>query len=364
MSKVSGVIQINGTTYDAATGNVIGAARKVAHQVKTQSRVIDGFIKKSGSAVPKVAKASVERLSARSEFSRANRQDKPAQTIHARAQRSKALVRSAVIRPKDGPKLHINDVEVNNIDKEKLSRASAIAKDARVKRFGALRPAKAIHKQIVTAKARPMDQASTDSARAATTVMPSMVASASHQRLERMLDQALVQADAHKQRLKQARNPLYKLSRAKRILVVTMIALIFLVVAALIVWQDMPQVAIRIAGKRAHIAASMPAYTPSGFSFVKAQSVSNAVQLKYEAKQESGASYSLTQQKSVWDSSSLAANTISASDAVQTSQVQGTTVYIYGHSNDATWVNNGIRYTIDNQAKLSSDQILQIVQSM
>jgi hypothetical protein len=37
---------------------------------------------------------------------------------------------------------------------------------------------------------------------------------------------------------------------------------------------------------------------------------------------------------------------------VQTSVVNGTTVYIYGENNDAAWVNNGMQYTIKDAASL------------
>jgi hypothetical protein len=49
---------------------------------------------------------------------------------------------------------------------------------------------------------------------------------------------------------------------------------------------------------------------------------------------------------------------------VQTSVVNGTTVYIYGQTNDAAWVNNGVQYTVQDKASLNSDQLLKIANSL
>lgn len=350
MSKTASVIEINGTIYDAATGKVIGAVKSVATQVKDQSKNVDGFVRKSNPV----------------------RHVKSARLVHAKAQKSKALMRTSVSKPKPEPakpsliKPSLSKAVI--VEQERRSRASAIMRSKHVNRFGAPKPARprpvrqAHHSRTtVVAKARPVAQAASAVARP---MMPSMVASASHQRLERLLDEALVRADAHKETLRRrSRNPLNHLGRMPRWLSVSIILLVVLLIAIFIIWRDVPAVAVKVAGTQAHVDASLPSYAPSGFSVAGSVGHSGgSVDLTY--KNAAGASYDLTQRSSSWDSRSLAANVLASTSGVQTSQVQGMTVYIYGPSNDATWVNNGVWYSLTNHANLSSDQILRIVQSL
>lgn len=343
---------------------MIGVARKVASHVKDQSKVIDGFVRKSGSLTK--PKSDI----ARSKKPVVTRKVTSAKAVHNRTQKSHALMRAVVSRPKaeaehSKPRLIKPSLsKAVGIEQERRSRANAIPRDNHVKRFGLLKPAaKAGPKpQTIVAKARPMGT-KVHAGQAA--VMPSMVASASHQRLERMLDEALVRADAHKQMLRErSRNPLVRFSRLPKWLTIAIVLIALLLIAGFVAWRDVPQVAIRVAAQQAHVDAGLPSYAPAGFSVAKPIShASGVVTVKYQ-NGSNNYSYDLTQRNSSWDSTSMAANVLKPDSQVQTSQVQGTTVYIYGKANDATWVNNGIWYTLKNKASLSSDQILRIVQSL
>ncbi len=136
-------------------------------------------------------------------------------------------------------------------------------------------------------------------------------------------------------------------------------------VAAILIWQNLPSVAVHVAAARAHVNASMPGYTPSGYSFTNPIKYENgSLTMQYVDKSHSSDGFALTQTASNWDSSSLAANALPKNAPVQTSQVNGTTVYIYGTTNNATWVNNGVLYSLKNKANLSSDQVMKIVQGL
>ena len=120
----------------------------------------------------------------------------------------------------------------------------------------------------------------------------------------------------------------------------------------------------RVEASEAHVSAAVPSYTPLGYSFAAPVSHSGqAVTIKFTSSDNSAQNFSITQKTSNWDSATLAANIGSESAQVQTSQINGTTVYIYGASNNASWVNHGVMHTLDNHAGLSSDQILKIAGS-
>jgi hypothetical protein len=364
VSRAASVIEINGTVYDATTGNVVGAVKKVASQVKDQSRAIDGFVRKSGN----YAKAKTEMV--KPQRPAPARHVNSARKVHNRTQKSSALMRGAVSKPKIEATDRKTLVKPSlskavGVEEERRARANAVVKHNHVKRFGVLKASKphAAKPHTIVAKARPMQTRA--KAAAASAPLPSMVASASHQRLERMLDEALVRADAHKQMLrKRSHNPFVRFNRLPKWLTAIIVLLILLLVAGFVAWRDVPQVAIRVAGQQAHVKAGLPGYTPAGFSVTGPISHSGGtVTIQYKSA-DSGYSYDLAQRSSSWNSTSLAANVLGPNSQVQTSQVQGTTVYIYGKNNDATWVNNGVWYTITNHASLSSDQILRIVQSL
>ncbi|HVX58756.1 MAG TPA: DUF4367 domain-containing protein [Candidatus Saccharimonadales bacterium] len=367
MSRAASIIEINGRAYDTTTGDVVGTVKKVATHVKDQSKAIDGFVRKSGT----YAKAKTEAVRPKKPL--VARKVTSAKAVHNRTQKSHALMRAVVAKPRTESQHHqAKHVKPSlsravGVEQERRSRASAIQKDEHVKRFGLLKPAakRAEKPQTIVAKARPMGAKPQAATQAAAPVMPSMVVSASHQRLERMLDEALVRADAHKEMLRRrSRNPLVRFSRLPKWLTIAILLIVLLLAASLIAWRDVPQVAIKVAGQQAHVNAGLPGYAPSGFSVAGHISHSSgAVTVQYKDS-SSGYSYDITQRSSSWDSSSMAANVLSPNSQVQTSQVQGTTVYIYGKQNDATWVNNGVWYTLKNNASLSSDQILRIVQSL
>jgi uncharacterized protein DUF4367 len=134
--------------------------------------------------------------------------------------------------------------------------------------------------------------------------------------------------------------------------------------ATFLAWRNVPQVSMRVASMRASIKGSVPAYIPSGFKFAgPIKYESGSVSMTFKAA-EDGKTFTITQQASKWDSSSLKANAVPANSQVQTALVKGTTVYIYGSKNNAAWVNNGIRYTIQGNAELNSDQLSKIADSL
>lgn len=248
-------------------------------------------------------------------------------------------------------------------------RAKHTPKHQQVDRFGApIAPVQTIHSRVTPRRAAPSAAGAASPSATTTAVMPSMVASASHQKLERMLDEALTSADAHKQALRYqaARHFWQRPGFLGRRTGLKLALIIIAVVAAsvYVAWQKFPQLSVKLAGSRAHISASVPSYEPEGYKLVSPASADNgAVLMRYTAAEE-GQTYEITQKQSDLTSSSLAQTIVPAGAQVQTTQVGGTTVYIYGQNNDAAWVNNGVLYTITNRAQLNSDQIIKIVQGL
>jgi len=247
--------------------------------------------------------------------------------------------------------------------------AKDVAKHSRVQRFGHPTPSNPSPQPVIKAKASPRHSHAAVASSTTAVALPSMVTSASHQKLERMLDLALTRADAHKQALRYhaARHFWQRpgfLGRRTGIKLGLM-AVLLIVAAGFVAWQKFPQLSIKLAASRAHISASVPSYKPEGYGLAApAQAIDGKVLIKYKAVSDASQGYDIYQAPSDMTSTSLVNTLVPAGTQMQTSQVGGNTVYIYGPKNDAAWVNNGILYRLDDHANLSSDQIINIVKGL
>ena len=107
----------------------------------------------------------------------------------------------------------------------------------------------------------------------------------------------------------------------------------------------------------------MPAYRPSGFA-VKGFTYSPGTVIIGFRKPSSNQSYSVVQKTSNWDSQTLLENYVATSgQPYDAYQAAGRTVYVYGNGN-ATWVNGGIWYQINDDGTLNKNQIINLATSM
>jgi hypothetical protein len=301
-----------------------------------------------------------------------------AQGVHQRAQRSQTLMRTAVKKPakaaKSSLQAHKPDIiraKSSHVDSARLARAQSIDKSTKVRRFGhgVSAPTKAQVKNAEVGEVMPRKTETTVAAsKQLAKPLPSMVTSVSHQNLERMLDEALTSADAHK-RLKRGHLPnqslWQKVKNAPRWLSIGGVLVIAVLLISYIAMSRVAGVAVRVAGAKAHVNAKVPAYVPSGFSFVGPVSYHDGdVSVTFKSNDGSNRQFTLKQATSNMGSQSLEDKVVPANVQVQTSVVNGTTVYIYGQTNDAAWVNNGVQYTVQDKASLNSDQLLKIANSL
>ena len=364
MSKTNSVVEVNGNRYDAISGELISKVKKASNHIPRPSgkKMVDGFVlpyaHRSATPNTRVSKT-------------ASRPKTTAHGLHTRHMHSKTLMRKVVKKPSlskaDSSQKPVR-ARSQEVSPVRESRARTVMKHAKVNRFGTLPSAAAATTRAAVQPLKPhlKRNASSSKAEIVSPRAPSMITSVSHQKLERLLDEALVKADAHKQMMRGNRSS--RLGRVKRLprwLSIGFALLILTVLAAAIIWRNLPSVAMHVAAARAHVKAAMPSYTPSGYGFTNPIEYKNgSVTLQYIDKISGAPGFTLTQKTSNWDSASLAANALPKDVPVQTSQVNGTTVYVYGTSNDAAWVNHGVLYDLKNKGSLTSDQVMKIVESL
>lgn len=127
-------------------------------------------------------------------------------------------------------------------------------------------------------------------------------------------------------------------------------------------YLSMPNISIRMAAVQSGIDAKYPGYKPDGYALngpIKFKS--GEVSMRY-AYADGSSAYTITQQKSSWNSSAVKEFFSEKHKSPNTTMIDGLTIYSGGR--EAAWVNGGILYQIRGDANLSSDQIQKIAASL
>ncbi|MDR0591588.1 MAG: hypothetical protein LBG75_03510 [Candidatus Nomurabacteria bacterium] len=142
--------------------------------------------------------------------------------------------------------------------------------------------------------------------------------------------------------------------------VVSMMAAILLL-AGYLVYLNMPAISVRIAAVQSGVDVTYPSYKPVGYDIRGLASVkNNSVAMEFSNDNES---FTITQQKSSWDSSAVFNNYVQQEwgDNYSVNKERGLTIYTSGGR--AAWVNGGVFYTINGPSGLS-DQVEKIAVSL
>lgn len=328
------IIELNGKRYDAVTGKMIAPSPIVPPQTKTPDAKpagVDGFAK-----MPKPA-------------------GNPVPTN--KAEKSKTLMRKTVSKPAPppAPKPHSRIQERGSaVSGHKQLHAGAVPRSALIQRFNDMLPAP--NKQVQAAD-KPQPAARLHAVATATTVANGAIAS------------SLASASSHAQP-KTVRTKLHakvakRLKISSRILSAGSLALAGLLIGGFFMYQNIPNLTMRLASARAGVHGTLPGYQPAGFSLRGGISYKpGQITVGYKANSDDR-NFTITQTPSSWNSETLAQNyaALKEGSTYQTIPTKGKTVYIYNGSN-ATWVDGGIWYRVEGNSELNSDQLLNLANSM
>lgn len=152
---------------------------------------------------------------------------------------------------------------------------------------------------------------------------------------------------------------------AKRFILAFTCAAACLAAIIYFVSSNIPDVSVRVAAMQTGIEASYPSYVPMDYSLSDIISEDGKLTMIFNGPDN--ARFTLVQEKSSWDSATLLRNYVEptwGSDYVTTHE-QGITIYISNQTNDSTWVNGGIRYSITSEGtRLTKKQTRNIVLSL
>lgn len=373
MGTTQNVIEINGKKYNAVTGTIIenqpkprSANANPIFKPAAQKPVVDGFVRRPKNPNP----ARLSNIVA-------------SPKVHL--QKSQTLMRKAVKKPTKHLAEHIKSVKqtsgiknhvfkaniqkhsTGSIDPKRKLHAAQIKKSGFINRFGStvksisdthILPHKDAHVKPLKVQSQPpahQDYATFSRANTSPTAD--------------LLDKALQAAQGHNEQPYKYKHSLHKRIAKKigisgRAMAVSSAVLAGLLLGGFYAYQNVPNLAMRVAAARAGFGATMPSYHPSGFSFKgPVQYSAGQVIVSFKSNTDDR-NYHLTQQASNWNSDSLLNNFVVASGKeYQTAQDKGRTIYIFDR-NSATWVNGGVWYQLDGKSDLTSDQIVRIAASL
>ncbi len=368
----SNIIELNGKRYDANTGLVQKKSSTSPPKSKVSSESSDHASSSKTASVKKVIDDF--RSSATPHFKtmpslRPRHPHKlPARTIRAprkihlthahKPETSHTLMRTGLPKPKassiklshqvqthagTAPVKHTPYAQhVAKINPDHLRQAYSVHKSHVISRFGAHKPtATPVIKQTAPLAVKSSPASSHEAS----------LASTAHQ------------ATQSATKLAAARRHRTKHHHGLRGIGVMTAVLAILVVGGFLIYKNIPNIEVKIASFRAGVPAEIPAYRPAGFTF--AGPVRYATGIVYVSFRSvvTGETLTVAQQKSNWDSQTLIENDAGTLGAgYQTLEVQGRTIYVYGHG-DAVWVNNGVLFQISGTADLTTDQITSLAAS-
>lgn len=418
------VIELNGKRYDAITGAYLGggdgkpyvppsATYSKKGPGKTSGRHIDGFIKPAG-AHPKVIKpaptkpvakhAHVKPIAKPAAMGKpvasahlpkpatqpAHKSHKPAHEPNKtatsakrtpvavkphRPEHAKTLMRHVVRKPAHSIKPAIKTQapaeiasqpassilfkpSVSRIDEDRLKRAKAIAKYSGIRHFMPVKPDYSPKLMENTPRHAPAG-VPVIAVRPVPAHAHGHKAATSKQRTHTdIFEAAIARADSHKQPTHRAAH------RSKHRRLVNTLAVVgaFLVIGGFVTYLNMPNIELHVASIQAGFKADMPDYKPAGYALQGGvQRNGNTISLRFQSGENR---YTITQQPSDWNSQTLQENTLAlAGKKHKTVEAGGRTIFIYNGSN-AVWVNSGVRYDLNTNAPLSTEDITKLAVSL
>ncbi len=354
MSKHKNVLEINGRVYDVRTG------------VPIRGQSVDGFVQprvvKSVTTKASPAKVSPQR-STPTLKPKPVRQHVSHSVKHHKPQKSKTLMRRAVKKPATLGQIN----EIKPIHRQRLinplreTRAQTIAKSPYISKFGnhpVHRPVEKRHEplQVKTPPAhKPRLHQPITPVRH--TEHATVRSSASEELFNKAMQRsAEATKPAIKSRTKRQNRKSKKFAWSSGLLA-------GLALIGFIAYMNIPNFNMQLASARAGFDANLPEYQPSGYKVKAPISYKpGQVVISFNSNTDDRA-YTLTQEVSHWNSSSLQENFLATNDKeFEIEQEKGKTIYLYDRGN-ATWVNGGVWYRIESTS-LSSDQLVNIASSL
>lgn len=369
MSRARSVIELNGKHYDAHSGEQIVATAKthVVEPTVGKGTNMDGFVRASQKSTIVTPTSPAHRKARKHTVQHAKRAPQGTKTLMRHVVKKPKVIADtapAAVAPALTP--HIQHPHVAQQLRSK--QAKTITKSPLISRFGTPTPRPAVTQKtkplpVVPAPAslahhKPSHAAASHHAKKHATP------SASHDHIARAMEKSTSHQNKRLAKPKRRQKVAHKLGVSPRFVSTAAASLSILLLVGFFAYQNVPSIAVRLASSKAGFSAKLPGYSPSGFAMDGPVQAGPGVITMNFASNSDDRAFQLSQRPSAWNSESLANNYLAPkSQAYQTFQEAGKTIYMYDDSN-ATWVSGGIWYVVEGNSSLSSDQLLRIASSL
>lgn len=363
--KSNNTIEINGKLYDAKTGKPIGSNPEpvAPTPVKQRPQLVDGFRpvaqqKKSITVQHTATKKPAE--------NKVNKAPQPAKRTHATAPKAttkpkqsatlhRKAVKRPVIKPESAPTTPktIASTAKKHSDSARTLRATQVQKSTVISHFSQ----SAAATPTVHTKTAPLTKHTVSTHRS----QPMQITSKGSETKERLIQQAVEKAVASTP----AKKPKAKRSTTSKFTRYASTLAVITLLGGYVAYLNIPSISMKVAASRAGFAASLPNYTPGGYSLKGPIAYTpGQVTVDFHANTDDR-SFSIKQQPTTWDSVALLENFVTKqSKSYLTYQDRGLTIYIYNGSS-AAWVNGGKMYSLEGKnSQLDTDQLLKLATSM
>lgn len=354
-------IEINGKVYDTHTGREINGSSKLPPKAKPIDGVIGRVpIQSQPMSPPQPVQPARQHA------------DKPTETRpepkHLKRQktRSQTLMRSGLKKPTLNPDIQRTPADEyvlqNNLAK-RAERARQIQKSRLVRRFNPqAQPEPTIsrkHQPLAVAEPKEPRQIPKQPAPYHHSAKANQAAKPAQNSIKDF-EQAIHNATSHLEKMpKKSKKSRLKPKASKTNVAMASIAAVLLM--GFFAWQNTPNLQMRLAASRANIPASLPGYSPAGYSAGEISSEPGKVSVSFSSRTDERA-FTITEQASEWNSDALYANYVEPRNG-QIYESGEKKLYLVDGSN-ATWVENGIWYRIEGSSDLTTDQLGRIANSL
>lgn len=402
MAKTNNFIELNGKRYDAVTGAFLGVGPQPSSSAKPLASYTKANPKPSPAPSPIRGKVVDGIMPSKTSLSGASHAPKPMKPVksmtpkpvvahdikpiaHHKPQSAKTLRRDIVKQPdikpqkplklqqptdliqhKPGVLTVVPKLSSDVVDPARATRAQHVPQSSQIERFRKQPAPRPAHHSALAPSPRPAQRSMESISRVHTPMHVEARHSLQPQKPGEsdIFEQAIAYAKSHEQPSPHALTKV-KAKRAhrrqKKIAGVFASVAMLAALSGFIFWQNRADIELQLASARSGVPASMPTYRPDGYAVRGMTYSPGTVTIGFKS---SGNSFNVVQKSSNWDSETLLQNYVATSgQAYNTYSAAGRTVYVYGNDN-ATWVNGGIWYQINDQGQLSKDQLINLATSM
>jgi len=366
------ILELNGKQFDAVTGQFLGVVAKQPAKPhlhdKKEGQVLDSVVRHP-------AEAKAESLAPKPIDVKAQPKKPPARSINFadvhKPHHSKTLMRKAVVKPNISFKRHLKTVARTDIlakqpsftitprlsytvvNTERLEHAKKIAKSRLISKFS---PEFGLTKPVPKTKKPAAFHGHPTSYLQPVTTQPQTMD---------IFEQAIASATSHEQPEVSPKKlaKLNKVNRShhgRRSVGFSSAILAVLVIVGFFGYQLKPALDVKLASARAGFHVALIGNLPKGYSFENVAYSSGSASVSYKS---GNTGFTVAQKESNWDTQTLLNSYVAANDQTYKAYTDaGRTVYISG--NQATWVDEGVWYTLYGNSNLSANQMVQMAETM